>query len=417
MADCNLPLPCNQAAPSDVSTRSVLRVTCTDPGGTGIFPSAIEGNGSPDGEGVVGNASARGGTGVRGTMLSPGPQPAFGTGVSGVATRGNGGQFTSSRGVGVFAAGGLGSGGDPSVEGMGVVGAGDVVGVLGESSGTAVKGTSLNGTAASFQNEIRSPFTTNDNPALDVGTTGTGDAASLHIDNPRNRAVALNATTSGPGAAGLFRMLGQGVALAAFSEVFESILAISKGGTAVFASTEDPDERAGVFSGDVDVFGTLTATAKNFLIDHPLEPANKYLAHASVESSEQTNVYSGNVVLDDDGEAVVTLPLWVEALNEDFRYQLTCVGGFAPVYVADEVADSQFRIRGGEAGMKVSWQLTGIRKDAWAKANPMMVEQDKPEEEKGHFRHPELFGSDEQHSVTHVRFPRAAELLEQSRDR
>ena len=37
-----------------------------------------------------------------------------------------------------------------------------------------------------------------------------------------------------------------------------------------------------------------------------------------------------------------------------------------------------FRIAGGLAGMKVSWQLTGIRKDAWTKAHPLVVEQDKP---------------------------------------
>jgi hypothetical protein len=158
------------------------------------------------------------------------------------------------------------------------------------------------------------------------------------------------------------------------------------------------------------VFGTLTANSKNFVIDHPLDPANKYLAHASIESSEQACVYSGNIVLDDKGEAVVNLPVWVEALNEDFRYQLTCVGRSAPVYIADEVANNQFRIGGGTAGMKVSWQLTGIRKDAWAKAYPLVVEQDKSEEEKGYFRHPELFGSDQQHSIAHLRAPGVSKL-------
>jgi len=123
---------------------------------------------------------------------------------------------------------------------------------------------------------------------------------------------------------------------------------------------------AASFTGDVKVTGALTAGAKNFVIDHPLDPDSEYLAHASVESSEQANIYSGNTVLDDHGEAVVNLPAWVEALCEDFRYQLTCVGGSAPVYVADEVAGNQFRIAGGPSGMKVSWQLTGVRKDAWA---------------------------------------------------
>jgi trimeric autotransporter adhesin len=131
------------------------------------------------------------------------------------------------------------------------------------------------------------------------------------------------------------------------------------------------------------VTGTLTATAKSFSIDHPLDPANKYLTHASLESSEQATVYSGNVLLDDQGEAVVNLPAWVQALCEDFRYQLTCVGRPAAVYVADEVADNQFRIAGGPVGTKVSWHLTGIRKDAWARAHPLIVEQDKPGSRKG----------------------------------
>jgi hypothetical protein len=142
-------------------------------------------------------------------------------------------------------------------------------------------------------------------------------------------------------------------------------------------ATADGGGAAASFTGDVNVTGTLNAPGKKFVIDHPLDPANKYLAHASVESCEQATVYSGNIVLDNRGEAVVHLPAWVEALCEDFRYQLTCVGRPSPVYVADEVADNHFRIAGGLAGMKVSWQLTGIRKDAWAKAHPLVVEQDK----------------------------------------
>jgi trimeric autotransporter adhesin len=179
-------------------------------------------------------------------------------------------------------------------------------------------------------------------------------------------------------------------------------VATSTGGTAVLArSTADAAGNsapalvataggsglAASFTGDVSVSGTLTATTKHFVIDHPLDPASKYLVHASVESGEQANVYSGNIILDERGEAVVNLPAWVQALCEDFRYQLTCVGCSAPVYVADEVADNQFRIAGGPAGMKVSWQLTGIRKDEWAKAHPLIVEQDKPGKTNGSRQH------------------------------
>ena len=95
------------------------------------------------------------------------------------------------------------------------------------------------------------------------------------------------------------------------------------------------------------------------------------------------NVYNGNVVLDDDGEATVELPAYFAALNRDFRYQLTCVGAHAPVYVADEIHRNAFRVAGGHAGLTVSWQVTGIRQDAYATARPIPVEQDKTADERG----------------------------------
>jgi hypothetical protein len=97
-----------------------------------------------------------------------------------------------------------------------------------------------------------------------------------------------------------------------------------------------PSGSAGLFRGNVEINGSLsvfgvgsagniTATGtKNFKIDHPLDPENKYLLHASVESSEVLNIYSGNTLTDAKGETIVTLPEWFEALNRDVRYQLHC---------------------------------------------------------------------------------------------
>jgi hypothetical protein len=155
---------------------------------------------------------------------------------------------------------------------------------------------------------------------------------------------------------------------------------------------------AGYFSGDVQITGDLNVSGPNktFKIDHPLDPANKYLYHACVESDERLNVYNGNVVLDGRGEAVVELPDWFEALNRDFRYQLTCIGGFAPVYIAEEISGNRFKIAGGEPGMKVSWQVTGIRNDPCAAASPFEVEVDKPEPERGTYLAPEAWGQPEQ---------------------
>jgi trimeric autotransporter adhesin len=146
-------------------------------------------------------------------------------------------------------------------------------------------------------------------------------------------------------------------------------------------------------TGDVDVAGTLTAGAKDFKIDHPLDPTNKYLYHASVESSEMMNIYTGNAILDSSGEAVVSLPNWFEAVNTDFRYQLTAVGEAAPnLHVAKEIANHQFQIAGGVAGMKVSWQVTGVRHDAYANVHPLVVEAEKPQRERGTYLHPDAFG-------------------------
>src|SRR5260370_34336748 len=102
------------------------------------------------------------------------------------------------------------------------------------------------------------------------------------------------------------------------------------------------------------------------------------------------NIYTGNVALDANGEATVQLADWFEALNRDFRYQLTCLGGFAPVYVAREVQNGTFRIAGGSPGLKVSWQVTGIRQDAWANAHRIPVEAAKNARERGHYPHPEV---------------------------
>jgi hypothetical protein len=102
------------------------------------------------------------------------------------------------------------------------------------------------------------------------------------------------------------------------------------------------------------------------------------------------NVYSGNAVMDDRGEAWVELPRWLEALNTDFRYQLTCIGKSAPVFIAQEVAESRFKIAGDNPGLKVSWQLTGIRKDLWALTHPLIVEKPKDANERGLYQHPEV---------------------------
>ncbi|MGD8968540.1 MAG: hypothetical protein PVI07_13605 [Anaerolineae bacterium] len=178
----------------------------------------------------------------------------------------------------------------------------------------------------------------------------------------------------------------------------------------VYVSTADDDGvrvysaggYAGNFNGPVYVAGFLTKAGGGFKIDHPLDPENKYLHHSFVESPDMMNVYNGNVTLDASGEAWVELPAWFEALNQDFRYQLTPIGAPGPnLYIAEEVKDSAFAIAGGEPGMRVSWQVTGIRHDPWAEANRIPVEEDKPSEEQGTYLHPEAYGMPESRGLAY----------------
>jgi hypothetical protein len=172
---------------------------------------------------------------------------------------------------------------------------------------------------------------------------------------------------------------------------------------------------AGNFAGDLNVSGTIFAGTKDFKIDHPLDPANKYLVHASVESSEMMNIYAGNITTDAQGEATVQLPDWFEVLNTDFRYQLTVIGQFAQAIVAREIQDHQFQIRTNAPNVKVSWQITGVRQDAFARAHPLVVEEEKGERLRGFYIHPELYGAPGAKQIEWARHPQMMKQLEEQR--
>ena len=162
--------------------------------------------------------------------------------------------------------------------------------------------------------------------------------------------------------------------------------------------------------GNVDVDGNLSKAGGSFKIDHPLDPSNKYLYHSFVESPDMMNVYNGNVVTDGQGKAVVQMPDWFEVLNRDFRYQLTVIGQFAQAIVASEMANHSFMIQTDKPNVKVSWQVTGIRQDAWANAHRIPIEEVKPDKERGFYLHPELFGAPAEKSIAAVRHPGVLKL-------
>ena len=187
---------------------------------------------------------------------------------------------------------------------------------------------------------------------------------------------------------------------------------------------------AALLDGKVKITGNLEKAGGSFKIDHPLDPANKYLYHSFVESPDMKNVYDGVVVLDNKGKAEIELPDWFGILNKDFRYQLTAIGAPGPnLYIAEEISDttntkyssskrssnknnsSRFKIAGGTSGMKVSWQVTGIRKDPWANANRIRVEEDKPAKERGYYLHPDVYDQPEDKGISHLLFPKEKQEL------
>ena len=157
------------------------------------------------------------------------------------------------------------------------------------------------------------------------------------------------------------------------------------------AGAGDAGNFAGYFSGDVDVTGTLNKGGGSFKIDHPDDPANKYLYHSFVESPDMMNIYNGNVTTDAGGVAKVTLPDYFQSVNKDFRYQLTVIGQFAEAIIADEIEGNHFTIKTDKPNVKVSWMVTGVRKDPWANENRIVPVVEKKGVEKGKYLHPGLY--------------------------
>ncbi len=112
------------------------------------------------------------------------------------------------------------------------------------------------------------------------------------------------------------------------------------------------------------------------------------------------------------GEATVRLPEWFETLNTDFRYQLTVIGQFAQAIVAREIQSNEFSIRISAPNVKVSWQVTCVRQFAYARAHPLVVEQEKNANERGFYIHPELYGASAEKQMQWARHP---QLMKQRR--
>jgi hypothetical protein len=58
--------------------------------------------------------------------------------------------------------------------------------------------------------------------------------------------------------------------------------------------------------------------------------------------------------------------------------------------VAGGIKNNRFTIRTSKPNVKVSWQVTGTRHDAYANAHRTPIEEEKPAAEQGHYLYPEL---------------------------
>ena len=236
-----------------------------------------------------------------------------------------------------------------------------------------------------------------------VGLVGFGGSAS-NGNGGTGGSLIGGVSTAGNGGDGLFAVGALGVGTG--KKGGRGIVAIPGGGAGGATAG-----LAGEFLGDVEISGNLAKGGGSFKIDHPLDPENKYLYHSFVESPDMMNIYNGNVTTDHNGEAVVDLPEWFEALNKSFRYQLTVIGTFAQAIVSQKVRENKFVIQTSAPGVEVSWQVTGIRKDKFAERNRIPVEQMKTEEERGSFLHPDAF---DQPFERGVQFIKSREALKKS---
>jgi hypothetical protein len=303
------------------------------------------------------------GDGVRGVSMSQG----VGFGVAGVGN------------TGVAGAGYHGVRGDGDY--YGVIGYGDFGGVHGETSSSAALASGVEG---------------------ELYFTGAGPSSTgVH-------GVNWSATGNGIGVWGEHNGAGYGV-----------YGSTPPGGYGVVGSNGGSNSSgyAGSFNGRVAVIGTLSKGGGSFRIDHPLDPANKTLSHSFVESPDMMNIYNGTITTGADGFATVVLPDWFEALNRDFRYQLTVIGQFAQAIVAEEIKGNQFRIQTDQPGVKVSWQVTGIRHDPFAEAYRIPVEEEKSGDERGRYLYPDVYGKTVQESIWYASSPNVRYMIDHPKAR
>jgi hypothetical protein len=428
---------------STASAGAGVSGTSTGTAGYGLYGSSTATIGN--GYGVYGVNNTQAGAGVEGYAANA----SYGIGVLGNSPSGIGVEGTTTGSYGVFGWATATSGTSYGVYGSGASPQG--AGVYGEnSSGTGVYGVGANaivgvstgpGPAGSFVG-YSAQTGSGLNGTVGVSITG-GNSDPNNATNGGDGLVATGgsngytSSAAGRGGAGISAVGGlahivliDGLGLSgelapggSFTGGNNNGEACECGGDGIDAQpgldqgSTQADGYAGNFTGDVEISGKLNGSTPAVKIDDPLDPANKFLLHAPVQSSEMKNIYDGTVTTDGQGQATVQLPEWFGVLNADFRYQLTVIGQFAQAIVAREIENNQFEIRTSAPGVKVSWQVSGVRQDAYAQAHPLMVEQEKDARLRGFYIHPELYGAPPEKQIEWARHPQMMKRIREMQAR
>lgn len=387
---------------------------------------ALQNNGDGTAIEALTNSTVSNATAFKATVTSTSPGGfssavrAINNGTGGLGVGVYGSQGGSGWGVYGVTPSGLGVYGNSSGSGYGVY--------ANSSTGTGLFANSTSGQSANISNTNNA----NTSTTLGVSTTGTGAAIAASISNASSAASVMTLATNGSGkglsittpstAMGMKVTTGGtpstslGVTPAIYAESGSSIavVGISSGQNGIYGLCTLPSYGgvaavstnaggyglwavnsggiAGYFQGNVSITGSIAKGSGTFKIDHPLDPENKYLYHSFVESPDMMNIYNGIITTDANGDARVTLPAYFNALNKDVRYQLTVVGTFAQAIISEEIAGNAFSIKTDKPNVKVSWQVTGIRRDAYADAHRVIPEVEKEPANKGKYLHPVELG-------------------------
>jgi hypothetical protein len=337
------------------STDAVAQITLPYSGSVSSSSNAFEINNTGSGNGLYGGAGA--GAGVVASNNS-GSNPAI-YGSNNGSGAGIWGDTPNSGWTGVY-----GTGKHNGVSGDTGSSTSTDSGVWGNNTGAGygVAGTASAANAAGVYGSNSKTGAVTTYGVYGIATSNLGFGVYGTSNSSNSSGVYGNSTGSGAGAGGV-QGYGAGYGVSGSSIDGYGLYGASENGDGIYSYVSGSGY-AGYFYGPVYVNGTIsTSGTKPFMIDHPLDPANRILRHAAIESNEVKDFYDGIVTTDKAGHAVVELPQYFMSLNQKYRYQLTVMHTFAQAIVSKDIEDNKFEISTDKPNTEVSWQITGLRSD------------------------------------------------------